>query len=111
MSNFSTNTYDSPGQTGLDHLNHIGNHADLGKLMEDLQAVGAEDYQVQVPSPVKLLRGADVEEISQNSRRYKCTSCSTYICCTHKISDIVAMVSFILHTDLKLSALILYSLV
>ena len=46
----------SPGEIGHDHINQNGNTADLGELMEELQAAWAQDEGIRVASPMKFVR-------------------------------------------------------
>ena len=45
----------SPGEIGHDHINQNGNTADLGELMEELQAAWAQDEGIRVASPMKFV--------------------------------------------------------
>ena len=82
-------TYNSPGESGHEHNNQQRRNVDLGQLMEELQLAWADDETIKVPSPMKLWRGPDVEEISRDSWRYRFSSFGLSFCCPHRVSDFI----------------------
>ena len=92
-------TYNSPGESGHEHNNQQRCATDLGKLMEELQLAWAQDETIKVPSPMKLWRGPDVEEISRDSWRYLFSSFGLSFCFHHKVSDFVSWVSYYIKSN------------